>query len=305
MEAEQIENFGKWPELKFVQDIQVFLGFANFYCWFIKSFSMIATPLILITIMSLQVLIANEMLGARMLAANELVNIGSGGDGLSDGLKYVEPKTRRSESQKWIKSLKLFKSGNLKGKISAKSKKPSKSENSPNFDAKKAGPSFLTLEAKSAFNRLPLAFIEAPIYQHFNPKCHIWIKTDALGYAIGGVLSQLASGTRPEIKRNRKLEAKFLGLFWVLHPVGKQAYKLKFSKKWRIHDVFHISLLKQDTTKKGQVNDAQVDFEFEAGNNKEYEVNGIQDSAIYTKKSTTGQLLGLYYLVSWKGYLEE
>ena len=74
-------------------------------------------------------------------------------------------------------------------------------------------------------------------------------------------------------KRNRKLEAKFLGPFWVLHPVGKQAYKLKLPKKWRIHDVFHVSLLEQDTTKKGRVNDMQL--EFEAGDDKEYEVDGI------------------------------
>ena len=32
-------------------------------------------------------------------------------------------------------------------------------------------------------------------------------------------------------KRNHKLEAKFLGHFQVLHPVGKQAYKLKLPKK--------------------------------------------------------------------------
>ena len=44
-------------------------------------------------------------------------------------------------------------------------------------------------------------------------------------------------------KRNCKLEAKFLGSFWVLYLVGKQAYKLKLPKKWRIHNVFHISLL--------------------------------------------------------------
>ena len=78
-------------------------------------------------------------------------------------------------------------------------------------------------------------------------------------------------------KRNRKLEANFLGLFRVLHPVGKQAYKLKLPKKWRIHDVFYISLLEQDITKKVRVNDTQLDFEFEAGDNKnkEYEVDGI------------------------------
>ena len=107
-------------------------------------------------------------------------------------------------------------------------------------------------------------------------------------------------------KRNRKLEAKFLGLFRVLHPVGKQVYKLKLPKKWRIHDVFYVSLLEQDTTKKGQVNDTQLDFKFEAGDDKdkEYEVDGIRDSAVYAKESA-GQLPGLYYLVSWKGYLEE
>ena len=54
-----------------------------------------------------------------------------------------------------------------------------------------------------------------------------------------------------QTKRNRKLEAKFFGPFWVLHPMGKQAYKLELPKKWKIHDIFHVSLLEQDTTKKG------------------------------------------------------
>ena len=106
-------------------------------------------------------------------------------------------------------------------------------------------------------------------------------------------------------KRNRKLKAKFLGPFQVLHPVGKQAYKLELPKKWRIHNIFHVSLLKQDTRKKGRVNDTQLDFEFEVGNNKEYKVDGIRDSAVYAKESATEQLPGLYYLVLWKGYPEE
>ena len=97
-------------------------------------------------------------------------------------------------------------------------------------------------------------------------------------------------------KRNCKLKAKFLGPFQVLHPVGKQAYKLELLKKWRIDNVFQISLLEQNTTKKRQFNDMQL--EFKAGNDKEYEVNGIWDSAVYAKESTTGWLLELYYLVS-------
>ena len=35
-------------------------------------------------------------------------------------------------------------------------------------------------------------------------------------------------------KQNRKLEAKFFKPFWMLYPVGKQAYKLELPKKWRI-----------------------------------------------------------------------
>ena len=39
-----------------------------------------------------------------------------------------------------------------------------------------------------------------------------------------------------------------------------------------------------------------------SGNNEKYEVEGICDSAVYTKKSETGYLPGLYYLVCWKNY---
>ena len=49
------------------------------------------------------------------------------------------------------------------------------------------------------------------------------------------------------------------------------------------------------------MNDTQLDFKFEVGNNKEYKVDGIWDSVVYAKKSAS-QLPGLYYLVLWKSY---
>ena len=179
MEVERIEVVKKWPEPKSVQDIQVFLGFPNFYRQFIQSLSKIAAPLIsmLKTTVLSQVLAADEV-----FVADEFGGVESGG-------KPIE------KCGKLSKTGKLSKSRNSKGKKSAKSKKPSKSGNSPNFDAKEAGPSFLTFGAKEAFNRLRLAFTKAPILRHFDPECHIRIETDASGYAIGGVLSQLASGT--------------------------------------------------------------------------------------------------------------
>ena len=44
--------------------------------------------------------------------------------------------------------------------------------------------------------------------------------------------------------------------------------------------------------------------EFELGDNKEYEVEAIQDNTVYAKEADR-HLPGLYYLVAWKGYLEE
>ena len=51
--------------------------------------------------------------------------------------------------------------------------------------------SYLIPDAKQAFTQLRQAFIKAPIFQHFNPKCHIRVETNTLCYAIGAVLSQL------------------------------------------------------------------------------------------------------------------
>ena len=84
-------------------------------------------------------------------------------------------------------------------------------------------------------------------------------------------------------KRNRKLEAKFFGPFRMLYPVEKQAYKLELLEKWRIHDVFYVSLLEQDTTKKGRVdNETELDADDNSG---EYEVEAIWDGAVYARKS--------------------
>ena len=45
MEEERIDAVKAWPEPKSIRDIQVFIGFANFYRRFIQGFSKIAAPL--------------------------------------------------------------------------------------------------------------------------------------------------------------------------------------------------------------------------------------------------------------------
>ena len=104
-------------------------------------------------------------------------------------------------------------------------------------------------------------------------------------------------------KPNRKLEAKFLRPFRVLHPVGKQAYKLELTKKWKIYNVFYVSLLEQDTPRKKQVEKVP---ELDTGDDsKKYKVEAIWDSVVYAMEWKLGYLPRLYYLIAWKVYLKE
>ena len=75
--------------------------------------------------------------------------------------------------------------------------------------------SYLTLGAKQAFTQLRQAFTKTPILRHFDPECHIRIKNNASGYAIGGVLSQLTSDNLGQ---------------W--HPVAFYSRKMISTKTW-------------------------------------------------------------------------
>ena len=73
MEDERIEAVKSWPEPKSVRDIQVFIGFANFYWRFIQGFSKIAAPL---TSMLKTSSAANTQLQRSMVVDDEAVEGG-------------------------------------------------------------------------------------------------------------------------------------------------------------------------------------------------------------------------------------
>ena len=133
MEDERIEVVKNWPEPTSVRDIQVFIGFANFYRRFIQGFSRIAAPL---TSM-LKTTGSSEESAPKTFRADDDEVIGDGGRG---------NETVRNPSRKLTRVSNIGAMGE---------------------------PNFLTPNAKKAFNHLRLAFIKAPILRHFDLESHI------------------------------------------------------------------------------------------------------------------------------------
>ena len=48
-----------------------------------------------------------------------------------------------------------------------------------------------------------------------------------------------------------------------------------------------------------------MQIKLNAGNNKKFKIDCIQNSAVYTRKSVTKQLPKLYYLILWNSYFKK
>ena len=132
----------------------MFIGFANFYQRFIRAFNRIAAPLtsLLKTTGS-----SDSALKAFRANNNEVVG------GCSRANETVVNLSKNDKSKNLTRVSNIGATGEH---------------------------NFLTPNTKKAFNHLWLAFIKAPILQHFDLESHIQIETDVSGYAIDGVLSQ-------------------------------------------------------------------------------------------------------------------
>ena len=62
-----------------------------------------------------------------------------------------------------------------------------------------------------------------------------------------------------------------------------------------------MSLLEQDTTRKGQVDKPRSQLEFEDNSDgEEYKFEAIRHSAVFARESESGHLPGLYYLLKFR-----
>jgi hypothetical protein len=94
-----------------------------------------------------------------------------------------------------------------------------------------------------------------------------------------------------------KLALKQYGPFKVAAQISKVAYKLQLPPSWKIHDIFHASLLTSyKETSHHRPNFLEPPPEIMEGK-LEWEVEKI------IKEHTYGQWKKKQYLIRWKGYL--
>ena len=66
-----------------------------------------------------------------------------------------------------------------------------------------------------------------------------------------------------QTKRNKKFEWKLFDSFKIIEIIDDQIYRLKLSKRWRIHSIFYVSLLEEfKIKKKKRMKISHKNFEF-------------------------------------------
>jgi hypothetical protein len=95
-------------------------------------------------------------------------------------------------------------------------------------------------------------------------------------------------------KTNRRLLPKWIGPFKVVQKVGPVSYKLEMNPGWRVHPVFHVSLLELYKTD-GRIRPPPPPIELEGA--LEYEVE-----TILKHRTTERKRPKTSYLIQWKGY---
>ena len=95
-----------------------------------------------------------------------------------------------------------------------------------------------------------------------------------------------------------KLQKRFVGPFKVIETIGEQAYRLALPEDWKIHPVFHVSLLR--AWRAADVHEDQPVSREDIPDVEEpyWEVEKI----LRWRKVKRGRKIVKEYLVLWKGF---
>jgi hypothetical protein len=133
-------------------------------------------------------------------------------------------------------------------------------------------------------------------------------KREPPSMSIGDLVMLNAKNIRTK-RPTKKLAPKFYGPFEILEKIGTRSYRLKLDQRWRIHNVFHVSLLEPYTASNDQHRIQIRPQPEEIEGEKEFEVEKIIRSEIReTRRRVNGRnriTRKLYYLIKWVGYPDD
>src|SRR5712692_6200519 len=127
-------------------------------------------------------------------------------------------------------------------------------------------------------------------------------------YAVGDQVMLNAKNIRTK-RPTKKLAPKLYGPFRITAKVGTRSYRLALQDRWRIHNVFHASLLEPHRANPFQQRPISGPLTEQVGGELEYGVETFLQSEIRTShrrhRSRHRTIHTLYFLVKWKGYPED
>ena len=111
-----------------------------------------------------------------------------------------------------------------------------------------------------------------------------------IAFTVGDLVWLKTSYLQLPASLTKKLSPKWVGPFSVVQVISRTSYRLKLPDAWKIHPVFHVSLLKPHA---GPPREVELPV-FETAEGPEYEVQEILSHRSRRNKTE--------YLIRWKGY---
>jgi uncharacterized protein (DUF952 family) len=124
-------------------------------------------------------------------------------------------------------------------------------------------------------------------------------------YQVGDQVMLQARNIRTK-RPTKKLAPKLYGPFRIKKKIGTRAYELDLKDRWRIHKVFHTTLLEPYRENPFHERPAIRPHPEEIDGSLEYEIEAIIQSEIKNTRTRrngrTRNHKSLIFLVKWKGY---
>jgi len=122
-------------------------------------------------------------------------------------------------------------------------------------------------------------------------------------FKVGDLVLLSTKNLKLRVRKDTKLLPKFVGPCRVLQRIGNVAYRLELPRQWRVHDVFHVSLLRKYVSRGNQGFVAAPPVEW-LSDEPLYEVEAILDHHVPAPRgrAPARKPAETKYLVKWAGY---